>query len=134
MTTIYHKNNLDQIPLDISSPCIIFLVGDLWAGKTTLSQHIIRHRLWVKENITSPTYTYYNHYCSPSHGDIYHFDLYRLQNYDEFFAIWAEEIFDNNSGVIIVEWPQLITDYYKADMTLLLWMGESEDTRRIELQ
>lgn len=134
MTTLYHKDNLDQIPLNISSPSIIFLIGDLWAGKTTLSKHLIQDRLGVCENITSPTYTYYNHYISPSHGDVYHFDLYRIENYDEFFAIWAEEIFDNNSGLIIVEWPQVISDYYKPDMTLLLSMGESEDTRCIDVK
>ncbi|MBT3728584.1 hypothetical protein HOF65_00670 [bacterium] len=40
----------------------------------------------------SPTYTYYNKY-----NNIYHFDLYKLKSYDEFFAIGGEDILDNNN-------------------------------------
>ena len=59
--------------------------GDLWVWKTTISKYILNNLLWIKEEITSPTYTYYNKYWNN-----YHFDLYRLENYDEFFAIGWE--------------------------------------------
>ena len=81
-----------------------------------------------KQNITSPTYTYYNKY-----NDIYHFDLYRLKDYNEFFAIGAEDILDNNDGVILVEWPELIEKYYKPDIEIILKKTDNEDEREIEV-
>jgi tRNA threonylcarbamoyladenosine biosynthesis protein TsaE len=66
------------------------LKGDLGAGKTTLSKHILQNILGITDDITSPTYTYYNRY-----GDNYHFDLYRISKYDEFFAIGGEDVLDN---------------------------------------
>ena len=80
MKNIYKLNEIEKINIDLSSPKIIFLKGDLWAWKTTLSKHIINNLLWIADDVKSPTYTYYTKY-----GDNYHFDLYRLNNYDEFF-------------------------------------------------
>jgi len=85
----------------------------------------------VDESVTSPTYTYYNKYSSPEYGEVHHFDLYRLENYDEFFAIWAEDIFDNNTWVILVEWPGLISNYYQADIGIYLHKVQDEENTRI---
>jgi tRNA A37 threonylcarbamoyladenosine biosynthesis protein TsaE len=41
---------------------LIFLKWDLWAGKTTISKHILNDLLAVKEEVRSPTYVYYNKY------------------------------------------------------------------------
>lgn len=124
----YFINEISSLELDFQKPCIIFLKWDLWAGKTTISKHILNNILWIKQEITSPTYTYYNKY-----DENYHFDLYRLSNYDEFFAIWAEEILDNNSWVILIEWPELIEKYYKADYEIILTKTENPNEREIEI-
>ncbi|MDD3646272.1 MAG: tRNA (adenosine(37)-N6)-threonylcarbamoyltransferase complex ATPase subunit type 1 TsaE [Candidatus Gracilibacteria bacterium] len=124
----YVLNNISSLNLDIKRPCIIFLKGDLGAGKTTLSKYILNDLLGIKKEITSPTYTYYNKY-----DENYHFDLYRLDNYDEFFAIGGEEILDNNSGVILIEWPEIIEDYYKPDIEIKLNKTENEDEREVEI-
>lgn len=124
----YSINNIKSLDFDIKKPCIIFLKWDLWAWKTTISKHILNDILWVKEDVISPTYTYYNKY-----SDNYHFDLYRLTNYDEFFAIGWEDILDNNTWVILIEWPELLEKYYKADITITLKKTENEDEREIEI-
>lgn len=124
----YTIDNINSLTLDIKKPCIIFLNWDLWAWKTTISKHILNNLLWVIENINSPTYTYYNIYW-----DNYHFDLYRLSKYDEFFAIWWEDVFDNNSGVILVEWPDLINKYYKADIIINIKKTDNDNEREIEI-
>ena len=124
----YFLNDITDLDIQLKRPCIIFLKGDLWAGKTTLSQYIIRNLLGVSENIISPTYTYYNKYY-----DIYHFDLYRLKNYDEFFAIVGEDILDNNRGIILVEWPELIEKHYDCDIEIILEKTSENDQREISI-
>ncbi|MDD3794279.1 MAG: tRNA (adenosine(37)-N6)-threonylcarbamoyltransferase complex ATPase subunit type 1 TsaE [Candidatus Gracilibacteria bacterium] len=124
----YTIDNINSLKIDIKKPCVIFLNGDLGAGKTTISKHILNNLLGIDEIINSPTYTYYNKY-----GENYHFDLYRLKNYDEFFAIGGEDILDNNSGVILIEWPDIIVPYYEADIIINLTKTGSEDEREIEI-
>ena len=127
--TKYTRNTLKQLKIHIQKPSIIFLYGDLGAGKTTLSQYIINDILAIDQDVVSPTYTYYNKI-----QDIYHFDLYRLTSYDEFVSIGGEEILDNNDGVIIIEWPELIEKYYEADIVITLKKTELEGEREISIQ
>jgi tRNA threonylcarbamoyl adenosine modification protein YjeE len=126
MNKRYYINDLKKLKIPILAPCIIFLKWDLWAGKTTISKHIFNNLLWIKEEIKSPTYVYYNKYW-----ENYHFDLYRLKNYDEFFAIWWEEVFDNNKWVILVEWPEILELFYKPDLTIELKKTGVENEREI---
>lgn len=121
----YTLDMLADIDIKIQKPSIIFLYGDLWSGKTTLSQSLIQQYGGKTDMaITSPTYVYYNKY-----DDIYHFDLYRIRDYDEFVSIGWEEILDNNEGIILVEWPQILEEYYTPDIKIYL-EKTSEDLRR----
>jgi len=132
----YVLNEIKKLKIPLNKPNIVFLKGDLWAWKTTLSKYIIWDLLWVKEDITSPTYTYYNKYkwiLDWKEIDIYHFDLYRLENYDEFFAIWWEEILDNNNWIILIEWPDIISDYYNPDLLIEIFKTEKEEEREIKI-
>ena len=142
----YSLSDLIKLKINIRIPSIIFLKGDLWAGKTTFTKHILNNIFWYNWEVKSPTYTYYNEYRVISHQSsviwktknwelitLYHFDLYRLKNYDEFFAIWAEEIFDNNNWIIIVEWPEILEGYYNADIIIKLKKTNNEDEREIEV-
>jgi len=134
MKKIYNLSEIHKLNIDLKTPYIIFLKGDLWAWKTTLIKHILNNLLNVKNNITSPTYTYYNKYnwkLNWKNIDIYHFDLYRLKNYDEFFAIAGEDIFDNNTWIILIEWPNIIEKYYKADLEIILNKTQQENQREI---
>ena len=124
----YFINNIDSLNINIKKPYLIFLRGDLWVWKTTLSKYILNNLVWIKDSVTSPTYTYYNKY-----KDNYHFDLYRLWDYDEFFAIWGEEILDNNSGIILIEWPEIIEKYYSPDIEIILSKTDIEEEREIEI-
>lgn len=125
----YLLNNISNLKIEIKSPMIIFLKWDLAAWKTTLSKHILKNIVWISDEITSPTYTYYNKY-----ENNFHFDLYRLKNYDEFFAIWGEEILDNNSWIILIEWPEIIEKYYSPDLEIILTKTENENEREIEIK
>ncbi len=128
MIQSYSLDNLQELQISIKKPSIIFLYGDLWAGKTTLCQNIIRKNTHIDNDVTSPTYVYYNKY-----EDIYHFDLYRARDYDEFVSIGWEEILDNNEGIILVEWPQILEKYYKADIEIYLEKTLIEGERSIKI-
>ncbi len=128
MAKIYSLNKISSLEINIQKPCVIFLKGDLWAGKTTISKYIINELLSKKVDVISPTYTYYNKY-----DDVFHFDLYRLQNYDEFFAIWGEDILDNNEWIILIEWPEIIEKYYSADIEIILTKTDNQDERKINI-
>ncbi len=134
MNFIYKIEDFHKLNFKIDKFILIFLFWDLWSWKTTLSKYILKNKFWVKENITSPTYTYYNKYkwvLDKKEIDIYHFDLYRLSNYDEFISIWWEDILDNNNGVILIEWPEIILDYYKANIIININKTKEEDKREI---
>ncbi len=54
----------------------------------------------------SPTYTYYQKY-----GDnIYHFDLYRLEDYETWVSIGGEEIAEDPTTIMLIEWPEILGD------------------------
>lgn len=124
----FKKEDINQIKIEIKSGDIIFLNWDLAAWKTTLSKHIINNILWINEDITSPTYTYYNRYWR-----IFHFDLYRLENYDEFYNIWGEDIVDNTENICLIEWPDIISKYFEPTIIINLEKTDKDDERIIEI-
>ena len=125
----YQLSDIQDIKLDLTNPKIIFLKGDLWSWKTTFSKHILNNILNIKGDITSPTYTYYNKY-----DNNYHFDLYRLKNYSEFFNIAGEDIFDDEENIILVEWPEIIEEYYKPTIKINISKTLDENIREVEIE
>lgn len=85
---------------------IVVLSGDLGSGKTKFVEGVLSY-YGLENEISSPTFTIVNEYIS---GDmnIYHFDVYRLENSDEFYAIGGEEYFEK--GICFIEWGEMIED------------------------
>ena len=97
---------------------IIVLTGDLGSGKTKLTQGILSY-FGLENEISSPTFTIVNEY-KKNNINIYHFDVYRLEDSSEFYAIGGDEYFEN--GICLIEWGELIQDalpneYIKIDFS-----------------
>ena len=86
---------------------IIIILGDLGSGKTKLTEGILSY-FGLQNEISSPTFTIVNEYDTEK-LKIFHFDLYRLADIDEFFAIGGEEYFEK--GASIIEWGEMLEGY-----------------------
>ena len=82
-------------------PLFIGLNGELGAGKTLFSQGFAQG-FGILEHLTSPTYNLLNVYESPR-GNLFHLDVYRLQDVEEVFELGIEEALDPPS-IILMEW------------------------------
>ncbi|MCQ2553024.1 MAG: tRNA (adenosine(37)-N6)-threonylcarbamoyltransferase complex ATPase subunit type 1 TsaE [Clostridia bacterium] len=111
---------------------VIALVGNLGAGKTTLTKAIAKG-LGVTETISSPTFTIVCEY-ETGRLPLYHFDVYRVNDEDELFEMGFEEYF-TKGGVCLIEWADLVMDFLPEDTIVLrLEYGENEDERTITIE
>lgn len=110
---------------------IIVLSGDLGSGKTKFTQGILKY-FELEDEISSPTFTIVNEYHKNS-TNIYHFDVYRLSDSDEFYAIGGEEYLNNS--ICIIEWGEIIEDILPNDYIKISFTKdpENENYRNLEL-
>ena len=107
---------------------VICLIGDLGAGKTTMTQSLAR-AIGVDDYITSPTFTIVNEY--EGNMPLYHFDVYRIGSSEEMYDIGYDE-YINSDGVCIIEWANLIEDIL-PDEYLYIEMNYKETGREMIL-
>ena len=104
----------------ISSPAIIYLRGQLGAGKTTFSRGFLRGRGHLG-SVKSPTYTLVEPYEEVSGGPVFHLDLYRLGGGQELAYLGLDDYLAAR-GVLLIEWPERAEGELPAptiDLTLL---------------
>lgn len=121
-----------RIAAKLEKGVVIVLTGDLGSGKTKLTEGILTY-FGLENEISSPTFTIVNEYYTEN-LKLYHFDVYRLSDIDEFYAIGGEEYFEK--GASIIEWGELIEDALPQDYIKVSFSRdlENENLRKITIE
>ncbi len=138
MQTFISKSEQDTIDFaenfakELTQGDIVVLSGELGSGKTKFVQGVLRH-FGLENEISSPTFTIVNEYTSPA-ANIYHFDVYRLEDADEFYAMGGDEYFE--SGICLIEWGEMIEDILPTPYTKITFSkADGEDNyRKLEIE
>lgn len=85
---------------------VILYQGEMGAGKTAFTKGLAEY-FGTEEEVTSPTFALVHEY--PARVPIFHFDLYRIADYDELYAIGFFDYLDRG-GILAVEWSENIPD------------------------
>jgi tRNA threonylcarbamoyladenosine biosynthesis protein TsaE len=120
-----------ELASQMRAPLLVLLNGDLGAGKTTLAKGIISGLGAAREeDVTSPTFTLVHCFAGPV--KVYHVDLYRVGDVQEFDSLGLEDLFAE-PAIVIIEWPErmrLRTDWpvLRVDLAHV-----DEDARKIAI-
>ncbi|MBQ2967661.1 MAG: tRNA (adenosine(37)-N6)-threonylcarbamoyltransferase complex ATPase subunit type 1 TsaE [Clostridia bacterium] len=133
MMEFYSKSDMETRSIaegfakNLKAGDVVCLTGDLGAGKTTFTKGIAT-ALQVPYEPTSPTFNIVNVY--EGNTDLYHFDLYRLQETEDLYSIDFDSYLFGD-GILVIEWPEiaypLLDKYYSVHLT---YDGEN---RKIEI-
>ena len=117
-----------KIASNINKRAVIVLSGELGAGKTKFTEGFLSY-FGLENEISSPTFTIVNEYQNEN-ATVYHFDVYRLEDEEEFYAIGGEEYF--SKGICIIEWGELIKEALPKDtMFITIRKDETDLEKRI---
>lgn len=108
---------------------VIALKGDIGVGKTVFTKGLAAG-LGITANVTSPTFNIVKQYSGRL--PLYHFDVYRITDPDEMLEIGFEEYL-YSGAVVVIEWPELISDLIPQDAIIITIEREGEEGRKISI-
>lgn len=95
---------------------LVFLTGDLGAGKTTFARGFLHARGWT-DSVRSPTYPILRSY--PLAPPVHHLDLYRLGGLEEVLGLDFEALLEQG-GILLVEWPDRLEGAFVPTWTVAI--------------
>jgi len=110
---------------------VLLFYGDLAAGKTTFIKGLVAGANdFPFEEVNSPTFVYLNLY--EGNPTVYHFDLYRLHDSDEFLGMGFDEYFFSG-GICCVEWAERIQDLHPSNAITVTMTHNKKNSRHIAI-
>ena len=107
----------------------VLLIGNLGAGKTTLTKGIVEGLgVGSGDLVSSPTYTLVHQY-----GEVFHVDLYRLDEAREVEGLGLEDLFAEG-GVVLIEWGERFLELMPGERTEIRLKVVEGETREIEVR
>ena len=125
----------EKLGADLAGGEVILLTGGLGAGKTLFTKGVLNSVGFDADEVTSPSFTLVNLY-ETERFPVYHIDLWRAgDGEDAAFSVGLEEILENESAVVIVEWPERLKDYRFACVVFRIAIdGDGDEPRQIEIR
>lgn len=116
---------------------VIAFYGELGAGKTEFIKGICQG-MNVEEIVSSPTYTIINQYAGEDRRrravDIYHIDLYRIENAGELIEVGLSEFLADGNSIKLIEWAENAEAILPAERYDIYFVAlDDENSRRIEV-
>ena len=105
---------------------VIVLTGELGSGKTKFVEGFLEY-FGLENEISSPTFTIVNEYKKDD-VNIYHFDVYRLEDSSEFYEIGGEEYF--SFGICLIEWGEIIENALPKDYIHIIFEKDVNDENK----
>jgi tRNA threonylcarbamoyladenosine biosynthesis protein TsaE len=113
-----------QIARDLPARCLVLLIGNLGAGKTTLAKGIVSGLAASEpDEVSSPTFTLIHEY---GNGRVYHVDLYRLDTRAQVATLGLEEILDRDA-VVLIEWGERFPELWPRERMEIRLRAEGDD-------
>ena len=112
---------------------LVGLSGELGSGKTTFTQ-CVAQSLGILERVISPTFIIMKNYALEGHSfdQLIHIDAYRLESGEELQVLGWERMSKNPKNLILIEWPERVTDILPKNMQTIHFTHKNETTRIIE--
>ena len=113
---------------------IILLSGALGAGKTLFTKGLMNALDFDTDEVMSPSFTLVNFY--EARLKVFHLDLWRInENSDAAFAVGLDEILEDESAVVIIEWAERLGNYRLPSKVIKVGIfGDGDDARSIEIE
>ena len=118
-----------QLAQTLKGTEIIAMFGGLGAGKTAFTRGLARG-LGINDGVSSPTFALVHEYEGKS--NLYHFDMYRINTFDDLYTTGFFDYMDN--GVMIIEWSENIENVLPDNCIKVYIKVVSENEREIEIE
>lgn len=111
----------------------ILYTGEMGAGKTHFTKGLAKY-FGIDKGVSSPTFALVNEYIGNG-TNVFHFDLFRINSYDDLYAIGFFDYFDRD-GILAVEWSENISNLadYLEDVWLVDIEKTGENSRKITIE
>ena len=120
----------ERLAAKLSGDEVIALFGGLGMGKTAFTRGLARG-LGVPDGVSSPTFALVNEYRGKI--PVYHFDMYRVQSWDDLYSTGFFDYIDN--GVLVIEWSENIEGALPDNaLRVTISRGEHDEQRIFEIE